>query len=114
MIICKKFSFDAAHKIATLNDPKESQLHGHSYELLISLQGEVHANGVVMDFTNTKTIVTNHIINKLDHSFLNDFIEIPTAENISIWIWENLAELLPLYEVQLWETSSNCVIYRGV
>src|SRR5271165_3060892 len=114
MIICKKFNFDAAHFLHKMSSTKESNLHGHTYKLFICLNGKSNKNsGIVYDFTDFKKIVTEEIINILDHSSLNDILEQPTIENISLWIWEKLLNKLPLYEVKLYETESNFVIYRG-
>lgn len=58
------------------------------------------------------------VLDILDHSYINNVIEQPTAENIAIWIWKKLEEKLKgtnrrLYEIQIWETEENGVIYRG-
>jgi len=55
------------------------------------------------------------VIQRLDHHFLNDLIPLSTAENIAVWIWEQLKPDLPdLFQVEVFETTDNCVIYRGV
>jgi 6-pyruvoyltetrahydropterin/6-carboxytetrahydropterin synthase len=54
------------------------------------------------------------VIQRLDHRFLNDLIPLSTAENISVWVWEQLKTDLPgLCQVEVFETEDNCVIYRG-
>src|SRR5210317_1043455 len=40
MLISKTFKFDAAHKIPNYNG-KCSQLHGHTWKLVITLEGEI-------------------------------------------------------------------------
>jgi 6-pyruvoyltetrahydropterin/6-carboxytetrahydropterin synthase len=58
--------------------------------------------------------VREKVIYALDHKFLNDLIPLSTAENISTWIWDQLKPELPLLlQVELFETTDNCVIYRG-
>ena len=49
----------------------------------------------------------------LDHSYLNDYIEHPSAENIALWIWQQVAQLLPIKEIKVWETDDAFVTYRG-
>lgn len=112
MIICKEFTFDAAHK---LNDyiGKCANLHGHTYKLQICVQGTIQKNGLVMDFSEIKRVVTTKVLDKLDHKFINDVIKQPSAENISVWIWKQLEKDLPLYEIKLWETPTSFAIYKG-
>ena len=49
---------------------------------------------------------------------LNDILPVPSAENISVWVWNKLVELLKsdhyhLYEVEVWETRTSGCVYRG-
>ena len=60
-----------------------------------------------------KKVVNGKVVDKLDHTYMNDTIPISTAENISIWIWEQLKSDLPLYELTLYETEDSFVTYRG-
>lgn len=112
MIICKEFTFDAAHK---LNDyiGKCANLHGHTYKLQICIKGKIQKNGLVMDFSDIKSVVTTKVLDKLDHKFINDVIKQPSAENISVWIWNQLQEDMPLYEIKLWETPTSFAVYSG-
>src|SRR3989338_7462244 len=112
MIICTKFKFDSAHKLLNYKG-KCAKLHGHTYLLYICIQGDVAENGMVFDFVEMKHIVDTKIISQLDHQYLNEIIKQPTAENISIWIWNQLKGVLPLSELKLWETPDNYVIYNG-
>ncbi len=97
---------------------KCEKLHGHTYTLVVILEGEPDEEGLIMDFSELKKVVKEEILNVLDHSYINDVIEQPTAENIAIWVWKRLEKRLKgpnrrLYEVQIWETEENGVIYRG-
>ncbi len=112
MLIVKEFTFDAAHRLLNYDGPC-SNLHGHTYKLQIVLSGPVQKNGMVIDFVDLKRIVTEKVISKLDHKFINKIISQSTAENISIWIWKQLEKKLPLYEIKLWETATSFVVYRG-
>ena len=64
------------------------------------------------------------VIDRLDHYHLNDVMDVQTsAENISIWIWNELlsaiqadseaSQKVKLYEVRVWETPQSSAIYRG-
>lgn len=112
MLIAKEFTFDAAHKLLRYKG-KCANLHGHTYKLHVVLSGVVRKNGIVVDFTDVKRIVNNKVISVLDHQYINDVIKQSTAENIAIWIWDQLAKSLPLYEIKLWETPTNFVVYQG-
>ena len=114
MIVRKEYRFEAAHFIH--NHPGRCRnLHGHSYRLFVSVEGPVDAEtGMVLDFEGLSRIVRERVLQKLDHHFLNDLIPLPTSENISAWIWEQLKPELPgLCQLELFETADNCVIHRG-
>ena len=101
MIISKTFSFNAAHKLPNYNG-KCANLHGHTWKLIVSLEGEVQEDGMVIDFKDIKKQVNEKVLDKLDHSYLNEIVENPTCENLLLWIKEQLSELNPktlrLYE----------------
>jgi len=112
MLIAKEFTFDAAHRLLNYNGLC-ANLHGHTYKLQVVLSGSVLKNGLVFDFVDLKKIVSEKVIKKLDHKFINEIIKQPSAENISIWIWNQLKKNLPLYEIRLWETPTSFVVYKG-
>jgi 6-pyruvoyltetrahydropterin/6-carboxytetrahydropterin synthase len=81
----------------------------------VSLEGQVNPEtGMIIDFDDLSKIVRDKVIFPLDHHFLNDLIPLSTAENIVTWIWEQLQPDLPaLTQLELYETTDNCVIFRG-
>jgi 6-pyruvoyltetrahydropterin/6-carboxytetrahydropterin synthase len=117
VLIRKQFAFEAAH-VLPHHQGKCSRLHGHSYRLDVSvagpLQSEGPATGMVVDFDELARVVRTTVIDKLDHTHLNDTIENPTSENIVVWIWRRLApQLAGLTELTLWETASACAVLRA-
>ncbi len=71
--------------------------------------------GWLMDFKELKDIV-GPIIDELDHKLINDIegLQNPTAENITIWLWNKIKPLLTnLSKVELYETPTTGVIYSG-
>lgn len=113
MLIAKEFTFNSAHRLPDYNGLC-ANLHGHTYKLVVSLNGKIKEDGMVIDFSILKKMVNDKAVNLLDHKFLNDVIDYPTAENIAVWIWKQLSKELPeLYEITLWETPTSYVIYRG-
>lgn len=116
MQITKEFVFACAHKLDNYEGPCK-MLHGHTYKLQVTLQGEPKNNGMLMDFVELKNIVTVHVISKLDHRYLNEIAGLaqPTAENLVIWIWNILRPVFGnmLYKLKLWETPTSFVTYAG-
>lgn len=114
MRVKRVFDFEAAHRLP--NHPgKCRNLHGHSYRLVVTVDRPVDgATGMAIDFSDLKSVVRREAVDRLDHVFVNELIENPTAEAMAAWIWEKLAGPLPgLVEVELWETRNCAVIYRG-
>lgn len=113
MLITKKFAFDSAHKLNNYNG-KCKNLHGHTYTLKITVKGKVDKKtGMVTDFYILKKVVNKYVIDILDHSMLNDIVKQPTAENLAIWIWNQLNKKINLSEIELWETPDSYVTYNG-
>ncbi len=115
--ISRDFKFDAAHKLEKYHGKCEA-LHGHTYKLRVTLCGYPNEEGMVIDFVELKNIVREEIINQLDHSYLNEIITQPTAENITKWVWDRLKIKLTsnrykLYEIAIWESEDTFVTYRG-
>lgn len=102
--------FDAAHRLVGYKG-KCSRVHGHRWKVEVFVLGEKLNNiGILVDFEVIK-IKLQKIVEKLDHSFLNDFKEIgnPTSENISKFIFKNLKDLpisVRLEKVRVWESPN--------
>ncbi len=96
--------------------------HGHTYELEVTVEGTVDPDtGWVLDFADLKRIVAEKVIRKCDLRNLNTEVPFlagvnPTAENIVVKIWGELArEVAPgrLVRIVLHETERNKVVYTG-
>ncbi len=131
--VTRRVTFSAAHRLYNPNfsDEKNAEIfglcnnilgHGHNYDLEVTVRGETHPEtGMVIDLTRLKEIVTKEIVEKVDHKHLNydvPFLKdvIPTAENLAMKFWEILADKIDageLYEIKLYESRNNFVIYRG-
>jgi len=78
-------------------------------------------SGMVMNLTDLKQYIKEAVLDVLDHKNLD--LDIPyfkdvvsTTENLAIFLWEGLSLKIPaglLYEVKIYETENNIVIYRG-
>ena len=110
--ISKTFKFDAAHYLPHYQG-KCAKIHGHTWKLITTQRQKINHCGLTTDFKNIKDIVNEKVINKLDHSLLNDLIPNPTAELITLWIWKSLSAHLPgLCSLTLYETETSFVTFK--
>ncbi|MCQ2316562.1 MAG: 6-carboxytetrahydropterin synthase QueD [Bacteroidales bacterium] len=139
--LTKTFHFEAAHALAGY-DGKCRNIHGHSYELQVTVKGMPvdepgnPKNGMVIDFHDLKRIVNEEVVERLDHSFIigtnmpEDFVESakqnfdkivcvayqPTTENMLTDFAERIKVKLPqnveLYSVRLQETRDSYAEWR--
>lgn len=114
MLLHKEFSFEAAHFLPAYHGKCE-RMHGHTYRLIVTLEGQPDSEGMIRDFVEVKKIVNEKVLEKLDHQLINDVIKNPSAENIAVWIWQRLESDFPnLFEIRVWETATSSVtIGRG-
>ena len=129
--VFRKASFNAAHR---LNNPlwdaktnadtfglcNNPNYHGHNYDLIVKLVGEVNPDsGYVFDLKVLNDLIKDEIIERFDHKNLNlDTLEFktlnPTVENIARIIYELLRKKIDTtydLEITLYETPRNYVIY---
>lgn len=114
MKVTTEFHYDSAHRLPLLpNAHKCSRLHGHTYRLLVTVDGPVDNLGFVVDFADVKAAV-EPLIRQLDHHYLNDIpgLENPTVEVQLQWLWERIP-LPGLAEMTLFEGMTNSATYRG-
>lgn len=73
--VTKKFTFDMAHALYGYDGPCKN-IHGHTYVLYVTLKGKIlekehhPKNGMVIDFTDFKKIVSEQVIQVFDHSLV--------------------------------------------
>ena len=72
MIIIKEFDFDAAHYLPAYNGKCE-HLHGHTYKLVVKVEGTPDHEGMVIDFIKLKNLVKEEVLAHLDHACLMIF-----------------------------------------
>lgn len=125
LTITKEFVFHAAHRLYSSSLSQEenssiygkcSKLHGHTYRLQVSVGGDLNEHGMIIDFHDLKEIVKETIIDRYEHSFLNDLEEyrerVPTVENMVHFIFSTLDDRLQkrqlsLTAVTLYETPTS-------
>jgi 6-pyruvoyltetrahydropterin/6-carboxytetrahydropterin synthase len=131
--VTRVLHFNAAHRVHNpqLSDEENDRLfgkcnnpnwHGHNYRLEVSVRGPIDARtGYVMDLARLKRLVTERVIDHVDHKNFNLEVEfmrgtIPTTENIVVAFWNVIAPAVAparLTRLRLWETENNYVEYEG-
>jgi 6-pyruvoyltetrahydropterin/6-carboxytetrahydropterin synthase len=134
--VTKEFPFEMAHVLWNYDGPCKN-VHGHSYRLFVTLIGipidntDNPKNGMVIDFSDLKTIVRKEIIDIFDHSIVlskkvnADKTELfkkmfgnlvlvdyqPTCENLVADFAERIAHQIPeeikLHSLKLYETATS-------
>ncbi len=125
----RRYRFAAAHVLRSvvLTDADNERIygkcanpngHGHDYGLEVTLRGPVDPeSGAVVSEAWLDATVRERVLERLDHRLLNDdpwFAErVPTAENIAIFVRDEIAAALgpessaALERVRLHETRRN-------
>jgi len=129
--VVRREHFNAAHRLyrkdwsaeqnnQTFGKCSLPNFHGHNYELEIKVVGEIdEATGFVMDLKQLSDLVSEKVLEKLDHKNLNIDVEEfktlnPTAENIAIVIYQLLRPHIAAENdlfIRLFETPRNYVEY---
>lgn len=114
MLVSVESTFDAAHNLPNYAGKCE-RLHGHTYRVRVVCEAPVNpATGLAIDFALVKKALRERVIDPLDHTYLNETLPIPSAENIAVWAWERLLPAgIPLKEIQVFESPDCSVTYRG-
>lgn len=94
----------SAHKLLDY-DGKCKNLHGHTWAYYIEVEcsDDKLVNGMVFDFS---------LIKKLDHQYINDFIKMPTAEHMYLYIKKMIIEFNPnvkIITLRVWEDIKSLI-----
>lgn len=131
--VSRKAHFNAAHRLyrKDWNDAQNTAVfgkcnnpnyHGHNYNLIVSVTGEIDVEtGYVIDIKTLKDIIKVEVEDAFDHKNLNlevpEFKDLnPTAENIAVVIYDKIKPRVGSHlelEVTLYETARNFVKYSG-
>lgn len=113
--ITKRIEFCYGHFLPGYQG-KCANVHGHNSFLEVTISrtsGQPSYQGMVVDFGELKGILSE-VVEQLDHKLINDLLPIPTAENIAIWIFNQidsrLKEALPgvqVEKIKVSETSNS-------
>ena len=129
--ITKEFTFDAAHRLFQQDLSLEEnqkifgkccKIHGHTYRLCITVSGPIDNSGMIIHFSRLKEIVRELVIDKYDHTMLNEMVEYqnipPTAEIMANHIFKILqqnfaSQKISLCSVVLYETPTSWATVTG-
>lgn len=129
--VYRKEHFNAAHRLhnplwdeaanaSIFGKCNNANYHGHNYELIVKLTGEVDADtGYVVDMKILSDLIKENVLERFDHKNLNldtvEFNELnPSAENIVIVIYNILRVKIDVkydLQIRLFETERNFVEY---
>ena len=130
--ITKVFAFEMAHAL-DYHEGKCRNIHGHSYYLEVTLRGvpnpgEVSDKGMVIDFADLKSAISEQLVDQLDHALLlhkdSKYVNVagkdsklilvdyqPTCENMVIDFAKKIKSALPkkveLIKLKLTETATS-------
>ena len=76
MKIAKDFRWEMGHRLP-FHDGKCKNLHGHSYKMMVEINGDLDENGMVLDYYVVKEII-QPLVEELDHSCMvkNDDVQL--------------------------------------
>jgi 6-pyruvoyltetrahydropterin/6-carboxytetrahydropterin synthase len=133
--ITRRERFSAAHRMfrQDWSDKKNLEVfgkcsnpnwHGHNYILWVTVKGEPSEDhGFVMNINILKKIISEKVIEKLDHKNINldvSFMKnrISSTENLAIAVWDELKPEIEkngalLHCVKVEETENNFIEYYG-
>ena len=126
----KRFGFECAHHLPD-HQGECSTVHGHSYKFEVAVWGTRlgkfgSETGMIMDFHEISTVVYEKVVDRLDHTDLNESMpELakkygiytavpPTAERLALLIFHVLkrhlrdvfkTRILSLKSITVWETD---------
>lgn len=111
--------FAAAHQLKLVAKKCEN-MHGHNWKIEVCVAGKtLNDAGVLIDFGELKGYLSE-IIEKLDHTFLNelDFFrnDNPSSENIACYIAHELKKKIIRHDIKVarvtaWESEDACATY---
>jgi 6-pyruvoyltetrahydropterin/6-carboxytetrahydropterin synthase len=133
MLIETEMTWHMAHRLM-FHKGDCKNIHGHTYKVVVCIEGDVGRNGMVRDFSDVKQKL-KCIIDDLDHCIMINSMDLPlksmlfklseqiqgglkikviegepTAENLSQHIYNNL-DIEGVVYVEVWETTTSRAIY---
>jgi 6-pyruvoyltetrahydropterin/6-carboxytetrahydropterin synthase len=107
VLIRRRYFLETAHRL-TAGVPdhhKCRRMHGHRYEVVLTIEGELDADGILIEYADLDRVVWP-VLKLVDHHCLNDLFERcstneaaavstnPTVERLVRWIGTRLAGIV--------------------
>ena len=133
-VITRRACFSSSHRYWLPEKSPEENLalfgkcslapgHGHNYELIVAMGGELDEYGMVLNLSDVKHSIKDKVTGPLDFRFLNEVWPefditsdegiLPTTEALVRIIWNRLKNDLPLTSLRLYESPSLWADYYG-
>jgi 6-pyruvoyltetrahydropterin/6-carboxytetrahydropterin synthase len=92
---------DCAHLLP--GHAKCGRLHGHTYKVELVVEGETGEGGMVVDFSELRRRA-REVLGEYDHRYWNDYLELPTVENICRLLAQHLEPIMGFpFSIRVWE-----------
>jgi 6-pyruvoyltetrahydropterin/6-carboxytetrahydropterin synthase len=114
LVLERSYSFSSSHRyyrpewtpeknLAVFGKCSNFPAHGHNYRLTVEVSGAVdRETGFTVNLPELDAVVRSFVVRRLDHAHINDAVpefaaggEIPTTENLAVWIAGEIAAHLP-------------------
>lgn len=118
LLVARVYHFESAHFLPHVPDwHRCKRMHGHNYEVEVTLTGKLDHQGFIVDFWDIDRLM-DPLLKLVDHQVLNEIsgLENPTAENITGWFFDRLQQAIngepwmmeppQVMAVRVWETKT--------
>ena len=114
VVLERTYAFSSSHRyfrpewspernLAVFGKCSNFPAHGHNYKLTVEVSGAVdRETGFAVNLPELDGLVRAVVVDRLDHAHINDAVpefaageEIPTTENLAVWIAGEIATHLP-------------------
>lgn len=134
LLITRRETFNAAHRLYNPKWSAEknleefgicSNVHGHNWELFVTVTSNIdEEKGIIIDYKVISKIVKEHIIQHIDHKYMNEDVPflkgiMPSVENTIVAFWNILEPIfenqfgVQLKKLKLVETANHYAEYDG-
>jgi 6-pyruvoyltetrahydropterin/6-carboxytetrahydropterin synthase len=124
MRLTRIYTFSAGHSLPSLPEGHKCRRpHGHNYRVEVTVQGEVGADGLLLE-AGAMDVIVAPVLKRLDHYTLNDLgatlttepgqrlVASPTCENLAAYLYDALQLLAYAcpprtltHSIRVWETD---------
>lgn len=90
MKVTKEITFDSAHMLSNYSG-KCANLHGHTYKLQVTLEGNVDdASHMVLDFNILKEVLNESVMNVFDHAVVFSDPKLRNEAEDALYAWAEI------------------------